>query len=159
MRRAAMLENGFFGVLDRELEVVQATSLHTPEEIQFIPDIRQWRRIHAHFLIRDGQTRRLPRPAFQKVRDQHRHAPVWYEADDNSEGDRQESKHDSNRPHGARLTLLGNRECRTADKDDQHLPTTHDGADADEEPVMRQALKYVKAVIQATVTENAWLVI
>lgn len=40
-----------------------------------------------------------------------------------------------------------------ADEDDEHLPPDHDGVDDDEEPVARDALEDVEAVVQAAVAE------
>lgn len=142
------------GVLDRKLEVVETSSLHLSEEVELISEIRQRLGIHVHLLVRDGQTRHLVGPLLKKLGDQSEQEVVGNQANNDADRDRDETKDNSDTPKGARLSLLCNLECVAANKDDKNLTTTHNGTDADKEPILGESLKDVELVIQATVATH-----
>lgn len=74
------------------------------------------------------------------------------QANDDTNRNGKEAKHKGNGPESPALLLLGDLESRATDKDDKDLSTTHNGTDADEEPVLGEALKNVELVVQTAVT-------
>lgn len=150
--------DSLLGVCDGKLEVVEASSLHSSEKVELISNIRQRLGIHVHLLVRDGKTRHIISPLLEKLGNHGKQGAVGNQTDDNTERNRDEAKDNSNTPKGAGLSLLCNLECVATDKDDENLTTTHNGTNADKEPILGKSFKDVEPVIQATVAIDVrWL--
>lgn len=141
-------------MLDGELEVVQAPSLHAPEEIELVSYIRQGGRIHVHLFVGHCQSRNVVCPPFQEVGYQTNHESIGNEANDDSNRNGKETKHNGNSPEWTILVLVGDLESISTHENDQYLTTTHKGADTDKEPVLGKSFENVELVVQATVADE-----
>lgn len=138
-------------MLDGELEVVQAASLHPPEEVKFVSHIRQRLRIHVHLLIRDRKPGHLIGPVLEELGNDGEHDLVGDKTDDDTNGNGDEAKDNGDGPKGTTLAIFRDFEGVTTNEDDQDLATTHNGTNADEKPVLCQTLKDVELIVKATV--------
>ena len=87
MRRASRPNHldSLLGVLDRKLEVVQASTFHASKEVELVSDIRQWLRVPAHLLIRDREAGHLAGFLLEELRNEGEKVAVGNEPDDNTE--------------------------------------------------------------------------
>lgn len=135
------------GVCDGKLEVVEPSSPHISEKVELISNIRQRLGIHVHLLVRNRKTRHVVGPLLKKLGNHGKQGAVGNQADHDTERNRDEAKDNSDTPEGAGLSLLCNLECMATDKDDENLATTHNGTDADKEPILGESFKDVEPVI------------
>lgn len=94
-------------------------------------------------------------PPLEELGYQRYHKSVGYESDDDSDWNRNEAEDDRDCPECALvIALFRDRESRTANKDDQYLPATHNAANPYEEPVLEQAFKDIELVIQTSIATH-----
>ena len=152
--RAPLRQERFARVLHGELEVVDATTLNTLEEGQLISHFVKGLRVVliSLLIVGDRYARDIRvNPALEIIGDQALQQRIGNKSDNHSHGNREETQNDGISPHGRCLTLWGNVEWFAAKHDDEHLSSTHDNADANEEPILGNALENVESIVQPTV--------
>lgn len=142
-------------MLHGELQVVEATALESLQEREFVSNIaeRLWV-VFKSLLIGDCDAGNARRSALQGCWNQFLQEIIRNQSDHYADRNRDESENDCEAPLKAclRWRSLRDGERLATDKNDQHLCATHCEVDADEKPILEQALKDVEAVVKATVT-------
>lgn len=149
-------------MLDSKLQVVQAASLHPSEEVEFVSHIckRLW--VHVHLFVRNGQTGNRVGSLLQELGNHGQNDPIGNQSDDDANRNRDEPKNNCNRPERAPncpvFRLVRNLEGGTTKVDNDNLSSTHDCANADEEPILAETLKNIELIVQSSIATGTRLV-
>lgn len=144
------------GVAHGELEIVNASALEPFQPDQLVPDVSElgWEVLEP-LVIRDHKAGHLGlSPALYSLRNELLDERVGDQPDDHADGNRQEAEDDGGPPHAWALASRTNAEGGSTEADDDVLPSTHNNADADEEPILQETLEYVEVVVQATIATS-----
>lgn len=141
-------------VLDGELQIINASAFEPLHEGKFVANIDKWCWVMLEALVIVGNCKlgNLGMgPTLERLGYHSFEEGVRNEADNDANGDGQETKENSGSPHEAGLLIAEDVECFATKADDDNLPGAHDDADTDEEPVSEKAFKNVELIIQAPV--------
>lgn len=153
MRRAPRSHEGLTGVLDGEFQVVNPTTLELLEEQELVLDISEGLGVFVEtFLVLNGKTGQLRLP-LEVFRNTLPDEIIGNETNQHGDGDRDQTNHNSSHPLAPKLRGLFVRdtERNSTNEDNKNLSTAHSEVDSKEEPVARQALEDVEAVVKTTV--------